>query len=277
MILPTNRQPTIETRTFGGITIAKYDTSSEFLIDVNPNNLPTVQTDLFSFWNRDWIQPRTYSYPSVEDNICLLQVTSHAEWFHNLHRKTRNMIRKNLKTQCTVRPLRFCEDTYKRILNIFHETATRQGRTFPNYYMHSFHEVEDKMAPWKDTSCLIGLFLHNELIGFTDLVFVDGYILISHFLSYTRHYDKAPNNRLMSEIVKTAEAEGISNIVYGKMASGNTGLNRFRLHHGFRRYPVPRYYVAISGKGRVIMKIGINRSYRWMKKLLNVRHAIFAD
>ena len=277
MILPVNRQPTIETRSLGVVTVAKYDTSSEFLIDVDPDNVPHVKADLFSFWNRDWIQPRTYDYPSVEDNVCLLSISAHREWFRQIKRKTRNMIRKSQKSDCTVASLAFNRDSYERILQIFQETPTRQGRPFPNYYMTSWRHVAEKLMPWQATSQLIGLFLKDTLIGFTALVFVDGYILISHFLSYQQHYDKAPNNRLMSAIVQTAEAKGIHTIVYGKMASGNTGLNRFRRHHGFRRFRVPRYYVAMSGKGRVIMKIGINRSYRLMKKLLHVTHALSAD
>ncbi len=105
--------------------------------------------DVFTFIERKWCQitpnPSKEWARTVED-IALLKLTSYAEWWQNIGKKTRNMIRKAEKSGIKTDIAEPNEILAKGIWKIYKETPIRQGRGFPP--LHGLSARCDKRTPF---------------------------------------------------------------------------------------------------------------------------------
>jgi hypothetical protein len=218
--------------------------------------------DVFTFIERKWCNTISNPPPfwlGTEDNIALLAVSTFDEWWKNVGKKTRNMVRKAEKSGVKAEVVEPSLNLAEGIWKIYNETPIRQDRAFPHYGV-SAQTVKLTVLSAGD-STFIGAFLKDELAGFIQLDHGHDVAVISQILSLQKYWDKAVNNVLIAKAIDFCANNKIRWIMYGRMGN-HPSLDKFKQSNGFSRFPVTRYYVPITKKGRVATKMGLHREIK---------------
>ena len=241
--------------------------SREYLQSILPNEelmkeLRRRHADIYAFLERKWCCPiadPSTTWARAEDNIAYLNLKSYDEWWKNIGKKTRNMIRKaekvGIKTDEAVANDKLAEGIWK----IFNETPIRQGRGFPHYGI-SLDDVKRNLESFPN-STYVGAYLQNELAGFIHLIHGDHLTIISQLLSLQRYWDKAVNNALMAKAMEFCANNHIEWVMYGRMGNHPT-LDSFKESNGFRKLLLARYFLPLSTKGKLATKLKLNRELK---------------
>jgi hypothetical protein len=241
--------------------------TQEYMKDVIPlddfiEKLAERGVDIFTFVERKWcntISNPPHFWVKTEDNIALLQSASYEKWWKNVGKKTRNMVRKAEKNGVKTEVVEPNEKLAEGIWKIYNETPIRQERAFPHYGM-SLQTVKRSLLSTQDYT-FIGSFFEGELVGFIQLVHGDETAVISQILSLQKHLNKAVNNALIAKAVEFCTDKKIRWIMYGRMGN-HPSLDKFKQSNGFSKFPVTRYYVPITKKGLIAVKIGLHREVK---------------
>jgi hypothetical protein len=218
--------------------------------------------DVFTFIERKWccpIESPSESWLRAEDNIGLLNVPSYDEWLKLIGKKTRNMVRKAEKSGVKTEVAEPNEKLAEGIWKIYNETPIRQERAFPHYGVSLQTVTRDVLSARNCT--FIGAFFQDELAGFIQLVYGDKIAIISQILSLQRHSNKAVNNALVAKAVEVCGAKQAGWIMYGRMGN-HPSLDNFKQSNSFTRYPLTRFYLPITRKGRIASKLGLHRELK---------------
>lgn len=219
-----------------------------------------LRPDLFTFWQRvPETQPR-YTYYLEWESLAVLPVTSFDHWWNKqVKGTTRNMVRKSQKAGVEVRETPFDNDFVKGAVDIFNETPVRQGFQFW-HFGKSFETVKREFSRFLFREDIIGAYYQGELIGFAMLANAGRYGMIGMFISKIKHRDKATNNALMAKTIEVCEKRELPYLVYTTWRE--TSLVNFKRHSGFQEMRVPRYFVPLTQKGKLALKLGFHRGYR---------------
>jgi hypothetical protein len=76
-------------------------------------------------------------------------------------------------------------------------------------------------------------------------------------ISRVEHRDKSINNALLAKAVQLCEDRGIPRLFYGEW--GRSGLREFKRHNGFEKLDLPRYYIPLTFKGKLLLKAKLHR------------------
>jgi len=241
--------------------------AKEYGMDITPTDafiekLGERGIDIFTFIERKWRNsipnpPRFWS--KTEDNIALLQVATYDEWWKNIGKKTRNMVRKAEKSGVKTEVVEPSEKLAQGIWKIYNETPIRQERAFPHYGTPLQTVTGGVLSAQNCT--FIGAFFQDELAGFIQLVYSGDVAIISQILSLQKHADKAVNNALVAKAVEVCAARQVSWVMYGRIGN-HPSLDRFKESNGFTKFPLTRYYVPITRKGRMAVKVGLHRELK---------------
>lgn len=218
--------------------------------------------DIFTFIERRWcskIPNPSKSWIKASDNIGLLHVASYDEWWKSIGKKTRNMIRKAEKCGIRTGIAEPDEKLAEGIWKIYNETPIRQERGFPHYGI-SLEAVKRAMFSLQNCT-IIGAHLQDELVGFIRLVHGENIAIISHIFSLQKHWDKAVNNALVAKTVEVCANKQIQWLMYGRMGN-HPSLDRFKQSNGVNRFPLTRYYIPLTGKGKIATKLGLHREIK---------------
>jgi hypothetical protein len=238
--------------------------AKEYETDVVPTSQFLEKTrergaDIFSFLERKWCNslPKTpETWAKASDNIALLTITTYDEWLDKVGKKTRNMVRKaeksGVKTTVTAPSEKLAEGIWK----IYNETPIRQERAFPAYGI-SLEAVKNYVLLPQDCT-YIGAYLHDELVGFIRLLHAKNMTIMSQILSMQKHWNLALNNALVAKAVEECSNKGKKWLMYARMGNHPT-LDRFKENNGFTKYPLTRYYVPLTEKGDLAIRIGLHR------------------
>ncbi len=218
--------------------------------------------DVFTFVGRKWCccipQPGA-SWVEMEDNIALLQVKPYEEWLSIVGKKTRNMVRKSEKSGVKTEEVEPSEKLAEGAWRIYNETPIRQDRACPHYGT-PLQDVRNMVfAAQSDT--FLGAFLNEELIGFIQLVYGDKIAIVQQILSLQRHQDKAVNNALIAKAVQVCASRHIGWLMYGRIGN-HPSLDRFKENNGFTKVVFPRYYIALTKKGRIAIRLGLHKELK---------------
>jgi len=238
--------------------------TQEYARDVIPTDdfiekLGETGVDIFTFIERKWcntISNPPHFWLRTEDNIALLPVATYDEWWKNVGKKTRNMVRKGEKSGMKTEIVEPNEKLAEGIWKIYNETPIRQDRAFPHYGV-SLQQVKKSVLSAENCT-FVGAFLQDELAGFIQLVHGDKIAIISQILSLKKHSDKAVNNSLIAKAVEVCVAKQFEWIMYGRMGN-HPSLDKFKQNNDFFRFPITRYHVPITKKGRIAVKMGLHR------------------
>lgn len=218
------------------------------------------KADIFTFWQRlPDVEPRFDFYREWE-SIAALPVKSFDHWWNKqIKSKTRNLIRKAEKCGVAVREACYDEAFVCGMTEIFNETPVRQGRRFW-HYGKDFETVKQQFSRYLFREDLIGAYYEDELIGFVMLGNAGRYGVIGQILSKIQHRDKASNNALIAKAVEVCARRGLPYLVYVQW--GSQSLAEFKRQSGFEETPIPRYYVPLTERGRLILRLGLHRGWR---------------
>ncbi|MGD0449711.1 MAG: hypothetical protein ABSA79_01485 [Candidatus Bathyarchaeia archaeon] len=218
--------------------------------------------DIFNFVERGWVSKipnPPSSWVKTEDNVALLNVSTFGNWWEDVGKKTRNMVRKaekaGIETKVTEPDGNFAEGVWK----IYNETPIRQARAFP-YYGITKQTTEDvlKLTPG---ATFIAAFFQDEVVGFLQLIHGDNINIVGQILSMQKLWDKAINNALLAKAVEvTAEMKG-NWLMYGRIGN-HPSLDDFKQSNGFTKFPLTRFYIPITAKGRLATKLGLHRKIK---------------
>ena len=262
----------------GFARIAAYDNTKEYTFDVRPTEqlmekLVDRGADIFTFIERKWccsVPNPPKSWVKAEDNIALLHITTYNEWWNSIGKKTRNMVRKAEKNGVTTAVVEPNEKLAEGIWKIYNETPIRQGRAFPLYGI----QLKDVKAGVISAQgfTFIGAYYQDELVGFIQLVHGDSIAIISKILSIQKYWDKAVNNALVAKAIEVCAEKKVQCAMYGRMGNHPT-LDNFKESNNFTKFPITRYYVPLTRKGRIAIKLNLQRDLKdtlpmWVKKPL---------
>ena len=218
--------------------------------------------DVFTFLERTWsssiVNPPS-TWIKTKDNIGLLEIKDYESWWSDVGKKTRNMVRRAEKSGIRVTVVEPSEKLAEGIWKIYNETPIRQRRSFP-HYGEPLEEVKRKIfAPTNST--FIGAYFQEELVGFIVILYGSDVANVSEILSMQKHWDKAVNNALLAKAVEVCASKGEQWLRYGRFGN-HPSLDRFKENNGFVRFPLTRYYVSLTWKGRVAVRLGLHREFK---------------
>jgi hypothetical protein len=217
-----------------------------------------IKADLFSFTQRLSEPIVRYHYYSEVDSLAVLSISTYEHWWKKqINDKTRNMVRKAEKKGVVLRMVEFSDELVAGIQSIHDEQPIRQGKPF-KHYGKPFEIVKRDHSSFLDRSDFIGAYFEGELIGIVKLVHQGVWSNLMQIISKIAHREKAPTNALIAKAVQVCAERGISQLQYGQWSS--RGIGDFKLHHGFERREVPRYFIPLNGKGRLMLRFGLHRS-----------------
>jgi len=220
-----------------------------------------IRADLFTFAQKLPDTTPKHDYHIEWDNCATVPVTSYADWWEKrLPQETRRNVRLAGKRGVVVKVVQFDDELVRGIVDIYNETPVRQGRRFW-HYGKGFDAAKRENASFPDRSEFIAAYLGNQLIGFVKLVYLGQIASIMQFLCKNEHSDKRPANALIAKTMEVCVAKGMRLLVYRKYTYGNdpdSQLTEFKRRNGFEPTRFPRYYVPLTAKGRVLIRLKLH-------------------
>ena len=234
-----------------------------------------VKADLFTFVQELHDRAPKYDFHLELDEMAVLPLTTFDNWFNKqITFKPRNKIRKALKNGVETRVVEFSDELLRGIKEIYDETPIRQGKR-NWHYQKDFETLKREHASFLDCSEFIGAYFQDELIGFVKVTHSKNYSIIMNIVSKVAAREKAPTNALITKTIEVVTAKHIPLLNYGVW--GRRGLNEFKTASAFECYRVPRYYVPLTLKGQVALKLKLHRGLKerlpenWIIKLAEWR------
>jgi hypothetical protein len=215
------------------------------------------------------------------DNMAVIPVSTYEDWFgKQITRSSQKAIRASARKGVIVKEDLFNEEYIRGIMSIFNESPVRQGRKYW-HYGKDFAAVEAENGTYYERSTYLGAYYDNEMIGYMKIVWdrQAGYVM--QLVSKMAFLDKRPNNALLSEAVRLCSKRGVNYLTYGPYVYGNKGedsLTNFKKANGCLKMNLPRYYVPLTTKGVLALKLNLHRDPRdlvptWLRnRVVNVRH-----
>jgi len=218
------------------------------------------RADIFTFWQRFPDTTPRFDYYHEFEAIAVLSIQTYDHWFRKqINAKTRNMVRKAEKKGVKIRLAEFSDDFVRGMTEIFNESPVRQGKRFW-HYGKDFHTVKEQFSKYLFREYLIGAYYNGELIGFMMIANAGGYALIGQILSKIKHRDKAINNALVAKAVDTCAEQGFPYLIYYYWGTGS--FSAFKRRSGFEKVFLPRYFVPLTWRGRLAMRVGLHRGLK---------------
>lgn len=219
-----------------------------------------LKPDIFTFWQRlPEIKPK-YNYYMEWDNVAAIPLKSFDHWWKKqINAKTRNVIRKAEKKGVDVKVVNFDDKFVEGMTDIFNETPIRQGKPFW-HYGKDFDTIKREFSRYLYREDLIGAYYNGNLIGFIMLAYAGEYAITGQIISKIKHRDKSPNNALIAKAVEICENKNIPYLVYAKWPTGT--LVDFKRHNGFKKIDLPRYFIPLTIKGKIVLKLKLHHGIK---------------
>ena len=172
----------------------------------------------------------------------------------------RRAVRKASKSGVTVTPVAFDDALVEGIVSINNETPIRQGKPFW-HFQKSFNAVKDENSTYADRNTFLGAYYEGELIGFIRLTRTDRAANIVQLLTKMKHFDKKPANALVAKAVEVCEQSKIAHLMYCNYTYNDPegSLTEFKRRNGFQKVLLPRYYIPLTLRGKIALRLGIHR------------------
>jgi hypothetical protein len=195
------------------------------------------------------------------DSIAAVRLTTYQEWWDSLPQETRKNVRRGQKRGVIVQVKSVDDDLIRDLQVLNNDSPVRQGKTF-THYGKTLDQVKKDQAAFLDRSDYICAYHEKELIGVVKLIYRGDVASILTFLPKASHHDKRPANAIMAKAVEICAERGIQYLTFGKFNYGNkrhTPLREFKIRNGFEEVLVPRYYVPLTAKGAVSVRLKLHR------------------
>jgi hypothetical protein len=216
-----------------------------------------LNADIFTFMQRLPETKPQFNYHMEWDNAAVIPIITFDQWWKN------QITRKAKKKGVDVKIVDFDDDFVKGISDIYNETPIRQGKPFW-HYGKDFDTLKEIHSTFLDKSDFIVAYYNNEVIGFIKLVYTEKFMRTMHVLSKIEHRNKAPINALIAKAVEICAKRKIPYLVYGQFDYGKKGsktLSDFKRYNGFEKIDLPRYYIPLTTKGKIILKLKLHHGF----------------
>ena len=218
--------------------------------------------DLFTFRQHLPDTVARYQFYREFESIAVLPVTSFDHWWNKqVKGTTRNMIRKSQKAGVEVRLGVYDDEFVLGMTEIFNETPIRQGRRFW-HYGKDFETVKRQFSRFLFREEVIGAYYEGKMVGFAMLGNAGKFGDLGQIISKIKHRDKAITNALVAKAVELCEQKQLPYLVYAFW--GEDSLSAFKRHSGFEEVRLPRYFVPLTARGQLAMKLGAHRGWKAM-------------
>jgi hypothetical protein len=217
------------------------------------------RADVLTFVQEMYDEPRVYPFHQEPAPAAVLSFTSYEEWWVQLHFKVRNKIRKAEKSGVELRVVELDDDFAKGVEAIYNESPIRQGRPF-YHYGKTAAAIKAELSSFSERSVLVGAYHQQELIGFMKLYQGARMMRTVHILATNSHRDKAVMDALIAKAVEICDLRKIGHLQYGSWTDG--GVGTFRAKHGFERVDFQRYFVPLTLRGALMLKLKLHRPIR---------------
>ncbi len=243
-----------------------------------------LRADLFTFAQRIPDTERRYEFRTEWGNDAVLPIITYEHWWkNNTEYSIRKAVNKAKRLGVAARRTEFDDEFVREICRIYAESPTRQGRAFW-HYGKDFETIRHELGTYLDRSVFIGAYYGKELIGSLKMTYVGSTATIMQIYCSQGHFDKRPNNALIAKAVEICEQDGKSFLIYGNFTyhEVDSSLTEFKRRNGFAPVYLPRYYVPLTLKGSLALKLGFHRGILgWippevLKRIRNVRAAWYA-
>src|SRR4029077_12317215 len=158
-----------------------------------------------------------------------------------------------------VKPARFDDRFVQGMTSIFNESPIRQGRRYL-HYGKDFERVKREFSRFLFREEIFGAYLGEELVGFIMLANAEKYAFLGQIVSKIAHRDLAPNNALLAKAVESCAEKRFPYLVYALWLDDSLG--DFKRSNGFQRFDLPRYFVPLTKKGKLALKLGLHRGWK---------------
>ena len=243
-----------------------------------------LRADVFTFAQKIPATGPKYPYAREFDSVAAIHVTSFKNWWEGLPQETRKNVRRSQKRGVEVCVKKLDASLLQDLVVLNNDAPVRQGKAF-THYGKTLDQVTRDQLDFLDRSDYICAYAGKELIGIMKLVYRGDVASILTFLPKARHNDKRPANALIAKAVEICEEKGMSYLTYGMFNYGNkrdTPLREFKIRNGFAEILVPRFYVPLTFKGEVSVRLKLHRGllgllpHRVITVLVNARARMHA-
>lgn len=218
-----------------------------------------VKADIFGFGQRVPNSVPAYQYPMESESVAVLPIQTFDNWWNKqIGSATRNMVRKSQKAGVEVRECKFDDPFVMGMTEIFNETPLRQGRRFW-HFGKDLATVRQQFSRFLYREFLVAAYCGNEMVGFAIVADAGPFAVLVQIISKLQHRNRAINNALLAKAVDICAQKQLAYLVYGFWTA--TSLVNFKRHSGFEEMRLPRYFVPLTAKGRIALKLGIHRGW----------------
>ncbi len=223
-----------------------------------------LNADLFTFAQKLTDTTPKHRYHMEWENLAVIPITIYSDWWEKrLESSVRRAVRKAAKSGIEVKLAELDDAFVKGIVGINNETPIRQGKAFW-HFQKSFDEVKRENSTYPERNLFLGAYYQGEMIGFMRMICVDKVASLIQLLSMMKHYDKRPANAMIAKAIETCEQKGISHLTYCNYIYNdpNSSLTEFKRRNGFEQVLVPRYYIPLTVKGKMALRLGLHHGLK---------------
>jgi hypothetical protein len=220
-----------------------------------------LNADFFTFAQRLPDANARYPYHIEWENAAAIPITTFSRWWkEGAEYSIRKAVNRAKKIGVVVKPAEFNDHFVESTSPIYNEIPVRQGKAFW-HYGKDVQTIKRELATYLERSTFIGAYYQDQLIGFMKFTSVGTTATITQILSAKKHFDKRPNNALIAKAVEICESQGRSHFIYGSFVyhDPNSTLTEFKRRNGFESVALPRYYVPLTLRGKIALRLGLHR------------------
>jgi hypothetical protein len=198
-------------------------------------------------------------------NFAVLRIRGYEHWLEQqIPSATRRNVRAAEKRGVSVRACDYDDDYVRGVSAIYDETPIRAGRRYW-HYGKDIETVRKENGTYAQRSSYLGAFHQGEMVGYMKIVWDTRTAAIMQIVSKTTAREYRVNNALMAQAVREASARGVEHLIYESFDYGNKAgdsLTRFKQSNGFERMDVPRYFVPLTWKGSMALRLGLHHGIK---------------
>jgi hypothetical protein len=128
------------------------------------------------------------------------------------------------------------------------------------HYGKDFETIKRQFSRFLFREEILGAYLGGELVGFIMLAYAGKYAVLGQIISKIAHRDVAPTNALLAKAVERCAEKGMPYLAYAHWLDDTLG--DFKRNNGFQKFDLPRYFVPLTGKGKLALKLGLHRGWK---------------
>jgi len=231
----------------------------------------SLRADILTFAQKLPNTTPRYGYTFQWESCAVLSTASFKDWWEKrLPQETRKNVRRAAKRGVAVKIAKFDDEFVKGIQGIYNENPIRQGRRFW-HFGKDFDTVKWENGTYLERSDFVGAYFNEELIGFIKVIYADRAAHIIQILAKSAHQDKRAIHALLARTVELCESKRILYLIYGNYVYNRdekSPFTEFKRRNGFEEFRLPRYYLPLSAKGALAIKLGLHKG---AKELMPVR------